>query len=129
MPQILIVDDCVELRNWIVDVLAEEGFSTIVAGDGEAALRAFKVHKPDLALLDMVLPPPDGMELVRALRAMNPRLPIVAISGDLMGPDFLGLAKRWGACATLNKPFSATRLIEVVRAHTQPAPSNASAGN
>ncbi len=110
MAKILIVEDCSELREWISEILRREGHEVTSSEDGDAALRQYRVARPDLVVLDIVIPPPDGMELVRLFKQIDAEASIIAISGDPMAADFLTLARTWGAVATLAKPFDGDRL-------------------
>jgi DNA-binding response OmpR family regulator len=67
--KILVVDDEKEIANLVRDFLIAEGFEVVVSYDGEEGMNAFKQHKPDLAVLDIMLPKKDGMEVCRAIRS------------------------------------------------------------
>ncbi len=121
MAKILIVEDCRELAEWLSEVLRREGHEVANSEDGTGALQRYREVCPDLVLLDIVIPPPDGMELVRQFKGDRHDARIIAISGDPMGRDFLALARNWGAEATLLKPFTADRLREEVNAQLAPS--------
>src|SRR5262245_42115834 len=77
--RILIVDDERAIAELIRDYLERDGFRTSMAFDGAQALSVFKVFKPDLVLLDIMLPSVDGQELCRMLRSGSD-VPIVMLS-------------------------------------------------
>lgn len=66
--KILIVEDDVQLMKSLRDKLKHEGFATIVARDGQAGLKTALKEKPDLILLDIIMPKMDGIEMLKKLR-------------------------------------------------------------
>ncbi len=79
--RVLVVDDNEDAAAAIADLMRAIGFTAHIAHDGFAALDAATKLEPDLALLDLGLPKMDGYELARRLRAMSPKLRIVAVTG------------------------------------------------
>src|ERR671913_237077 len=69
--KILLVDDEPSLQKMLTHALEREGFQVQVAGDGEAALEAFKTYEPHLIVLDIMLPKLDGTEVIRRIRAQS----------------------------------------------------------
>ena len=65
MRKVLVVDDESHIRDVICFALRREGFAVVEAGDGAAALRAFEREAPDLLILDIMMPAPDGLEVCR----------------------------------------------------------------
>lgn len=80
--RILVVDDEAEAAQAIAKYLADEGFETDVAGDGEAALALFEKDPHHLVITDLRMPKMDGKRLIQRLRSMDPSLPIVVMTGD-----------------------------------------------
>lgn len=112
---VLIVDDEPMLAELYSVILDREGFRTVVAHDAETAVEAIKREKPDLMLLDIVMPGTSGLELCRRLRD-DPDLsnqPIVLISGQVFLEDMHRVAAA-GAAAYLRKPVTRPELIEAV---------------
>lgn len=112
---ILIVDDDAELSTMLVELLAREGWSThtvLTAGDGERALMALR---PDVVLLDAMLPDGNGFDLARRWRASHPGLGLVMLTarGDPLD-RVLGL--EIGADDYLPKPFEPRELVARIRA-------------
>ena len=107
MPTILIIDDNDDLRDTLVVLLEDQGYSVIAAGDGTSGLRAFELARPDLVLTDVIMPDSDGIDAIRRIRAVDPKARIVAMSGGSMtGNDYqLRMAKEAGAIEALSKPF------------------------
>ncbi|MGQ0626032.1 MAG: MtrAB system response regulator MtrA [Sporichthyaceae bacterium] len=112
--RVLVVDDDTALAEMLTIVLRSEGFEPVVCSDGEAALAAFRECKPDLVLLDLMLPGRDGIEVCRSLRAES-GVPIVMLTAKSDTIDVvLGLES--GADDYIVKPFKGKELIARVRA-------------
>lgn len=113
--KILVVDDEKEIANLVRDFLIAEGFEVVVSYDGEEGMNAFKQHKPDLAVLDIMLPKKDGMEVCRTIRSES-SIPIIMLSAKKSDIDkVLGLGL--GADDYVTKPFSPVELVARIKAH------------
>lgn len=113
--RILIVEDEVDLSKMIGRYLNNEGFEILEAHDGKEALDKFKGFKPQLILLDIMLPELDGMEVCRIIRAES-QVPVIILSAKNEDLDkVLGLGL--GADDYITKPFSVAELIARVKAH------------
>jgi phosphate regulon transcriptional regulator PhoB len=118
MPKkILVVDDEKDIVDLITYNLEKEGFSTIKAYNGESALELVKAKKPDMVILDLMLPGIRGLEVCKFIRK-NPEtetLPIIMLTakGDQVD-KILGL--EMGADDYITKPFNVGELIARVRA-------------
>ena len=112
-PRILVVEDEAGIRETIVEILLEEGYSVAVAVDGVDALTAVANAAPDAILLDLMLPRLDGFGVVAALqqRGLRPGIPIVVATADGHARE---KAARLGAEAWLAKPFSIDALLAAV---------------
>lgn len=111
---ILVVDDEKEIGNLLKDYLEREGFKVILAHDGEQGLRYYEEHNPILAVLDIMLPKIDGMEICRAIRSKS-SIPILMLSAKKSDVDkILGLGL--GADDYMTKPFSPSELVARVKA-------------
>jgi two-component system nitrogen regulation response regulator NtrX len=80
-PVALVVDDEASIRTALSGVLKDEGYDVIEAPDGAGALAAVGEHAPDVVLLDIWMPGMDGIEVLTRLKAMQPALPVVIMSG------------------------------------------------
>lgn len=112
---ILIVDDEPNIVESLEFLMKREGFETIVAGDGEGALRAIESGKPDLLLLDVMMPVKDGYEVCRQIRATPgwQQTKIIMLSAKSRDTEIAkGLAV--GADAYITKPFSSKELVQQV---------------
>jgi DNA-binding response OmpR family regulator len=111
---ILVVDDEPTLRETLVDALTAEGFRVVSAGDGRQALTVFRAERPDLVLLDLMLPELSGIEVCRIIRAES-GVPIVMLTAkDSEVDKVVGL--ELGADDYVTKPFSLRELSARVRA-------------
>ena len=116
VANILLVDDNNELRSTIERSLKHLGHEVVSARDGKAALALIPTVTYDLVLTDIVMPDMEGLELIRAIRKIDPSAKIIAMSGGGRGTanDYLGLASNFGAAATLEKPFSLDALAKAI---------------
>lgn len=115
--QILVVEDESALVEILRYNLEKEGFGVVVAADGEAALEAIADHKPDLVVLDWMLPHVSGLEICRRLRRRPETrdLPIIMLTARSEEADRVrGLEV--GADDYISKPFSPSELIARIRA-------------
>jgi two-component system response regulator MtrA len=122
--RVLVVDDDTALSEMIGIVLRGEGFEPWFCADGDSALEAFRASRPDLVLLDLMLPGKDGIEVCRQIRAES-GVPIVMLTAKSDTVDVvLGLES--GADDYVPKPFKPKELVARVRARLrrtdQPVP-------
>lgn len=123
--KILIVDDDANIAELISLYLIKECYETRIVGDGEEALRVFLSFKPNLVLLDLMLPGMDGYQVCRELRMIS-QTPIIMLSakGEIFD-KVLGL--ELGADDYIIKPFDSKELVArvkaVLRRTVQTAPS------
>ena len=78
---IMIVDDEPSIRTSLEGVLEDEGYKVICASDGNEALKTIEEEMPDLILLDIWMPGIDGIETLKRMRSLHPRLQVIMISG------------------------------------------------
>lgn len=111
---VLVVDDEPILRETIKLNLRRDGFTVLLAGDGEEALEVARAHTPDLIILDIMLPVLDGLQVLRILREES-TVPILLLSARGEEIDrVLGL--ELGADDYLSKPFAMRELVARARA-------------
>ena len=116
-PTILVVDDEAAIRGLLIELLADEGYSVISATNGRTALDLARRHRPDLIVMDVMMPELDGPETVRLLRAAaeTSHIPVVLMSaGHSISPD------SGSAVAFVSKPFNIEHLIAVVAGLLRP---------
>lgn len=113
-PRVLVVDDDAALAEMLTIVLRNEGFEPFVVGDGTQALTAVREVRPDLVLLDLMLPGMNGIDVCRVLRA-DSGVPIVMLTAKSDTVDVvLGLES--GADDYMVKPFKPKELVARIRA-------------
>jgi len=113
--RVLIVEDDVRLRGMLRDFLREEGFAVDEAADGGEALHKALGCDYSALVLDVMMPPPDGFEVLRLLRAKGRTMPVLMLTGRGALPDRLqGLDS--GADDYLLKPFELSELAARLRA-------------
>ena len=112
--KILIVEDEVSLAEAIAYALKQEGFRTLFATDGQDGLRFALTYKPDLVILDLMLPKLDGWEVCRTIRAKSTVPILILTARGEEHEKVLGL--ELGADDYVVKPFSMRELIARVRA-------------
>lgn len=114
MPKIMVVDDDPHIRSVIRFALSRDGFATVEAADGAAALDLFERERPDLIILDVTMPELDGTEVCRRLRRSHD-VPVIFLSSrDEELDRVLGL--ELGGDDYVTKPFSPRELVARVRA-------------
>lgn len=113
---ILVVEDEKEIRDLLAHCLRKEGFAPILAADGETAISKARKEKPDLVLLDILLPKADGLEVLRGIRS-SPGIegtPVVMLTAKGEETDrVVGL--ELGADDYITKPFSIEELLARIR--------------
>jgi DNA-binding response OmpR family regulator len=115
VERILIIEDELPMRTALHDVLVGEDYRVLTAPDGEAGLRRALAEKPDLILLDIMMPKLDGFALCAELRRLSNSVPILMLTAKGQVEDRVtGLDA--GADDYLVKPFSTEELLARVRA-------------
>ena len=111
---VLVIDDEAGIRDILADILGDEGYTVLTAGDGVVGLGLLEREVVDCLLLDVWLPGKGGLEVLQLVRERYPRIPVVMISGH--GTiDVAVKAVKHGAYDFLEKPLSLERVITVVR--------------
>jgi CheY-like chemotaxis protein len=115
--RILVIDDEDQVRGSMVRLLGQLGYAATGVESGEAGLRYVRANPADLVITDMQMPGKSGIEVLLELRAFNPRLPVIAVSGGDSSKqlDLLGSAGLLGAVAMLMKPYTVEELTAAVR--------------
>lgn len=112
MPSVLVVDDEPSIVQFIGAALEDEGFDVSTAADGRRAVEMVTEDRPDLVVLDMMLPRLNGDGVASELRRLHGDIPILVITADGSARE---KADRVGAFAYLHKPFDLDRLLTLVR--------------
>ena len=117
MKKILVVDDEDDILHFLELVLREKGYQVTTASGGHEALTRAQIDKPDLVLLDIMMPQMDGWEVLKLLRVDDDtrRIPVAMLSARTEAKDRVqGLQE--GAIDYICKPFSLTELLGKIEA-------------
>jgi DNA-binding response OmpR family regulator len=115
MSRILIIEDETPMRTALADILTDEGYRVLTAIDGESGLKKAVDEKPDIILLDIMMPRLDGYAVCAELRRLSNPVPVLMLTAKGMVEDRVkGLDV--GADDYLVKPFSTEELLARVRA-------------
>jgi two-component system, OmpR family, response regulator len=112
---VLVVDDEAVLAEMVSMALRYEGWNIATAGDGSAALDAARTQRPDVVVLDVMLPDMSGLDVLRNLREENPQLPVLLLTAkDAVEDRIAGLTA--GGDDYVTKPFSLEEVVLRLRA-------------
>jgi two-component system chemotaxis response regulator CheY len=112
-PTALVVDDSWYMQLTMADVLEAEGYRVHTAADGSSALDLYDEVRPDVVLMDLVLPDLDGISAMQGIRRLDSDARVVVVTGLLDDGARLA-AMRSGASGFLPKPFSVDLLLRAV---------------
>jgi len=115
MPDILVADDTQSIRSTLSILLEEEGFSVRLASNGEEALAEYARRRPDMLILDIMMPKRNGYNVLKQIRRTDPSLPVIFLSAK-GSPSDVALGLNLGSDDYLPKPFDKDVLISRVRA-------------
>ncbi len=113
--KLLIVDDEADLVAELVPLMERSGYAVVSAGDGEQALRTIEAERPDIVILDMLLPGLDGRDVLRRLRGQGDWTPVILLTKINTAAERV-LSLQEGADDYLNKPFDPLELVARVQA-------------
>lgn len=115
MADILIADDTRAIRSALQILLEEEGYVVRVASDGEDALAELRRRRPDLLLLDIMMPKKNGYQVLKQIRRDDPQLPVIFLSAK-GSPADVALGLDLGSDDYLPKPFDNEVLVSRIKA-------------
>lgn len=116
MKKILVVEDDVTIRKGLVESLKQESYEVFYTGNGNEVFSHVLSEKPDLIILDLMLPGKNGFEICREMRMKNIPTPIIMLTAKTAEVDkILGL--EIGADDYVTKPFSIRELLARIKAH------------
>jgi two-component system, chemotaxis family, chemotaxis protein CheY len=116
LTSILVADDDKLVRITLRKILESAGYTSLGAKDGAEAIDVYRKKKPDLVIVDIVMPIKDGVRTFLELRGLDAKAKIIAMSaGARSGKiDYLSLTKRIGANGILAKPFTRASVLALV---------------
>jgi DNA-binding response OmpR family regulator len=106
--RILVVDDDPDIRELLFTALEDEGYEVVPAGNGQEALAVVRTFRPDVIVLDLMMPVMDGWQFANELRAMDEDIPLVLLSA---ARDLRTHAKNLDAADIIEKPFDLSELL------------------
>ncbi|WNG26643.1 sigma-54-dependent Fis family transcriptional regulator [Cystobacter fuscus] len=113
MPKVLVIDDETNLRKVLAAMLRRDGFDVTVAADGEQGLAEFHKNGADIVVTDLVMPKAGGMEVLRAVNAANPDVPVIIITAHGTVDSAVEAIKA-GAFDYVTKPFDQSELSAAI---------------
>ena len=114
--KLLVVGDDRLIRSMVREVFEQEGHQVEEAPDGNVALSLLREHRPDLLVIDLLMPDKGGLEMIREAWGLLPTLPIIAMSGGAssISGQYLEIAEGFEAVRLLGKPFQVDELLRAV---------------
>jgi two-component system, chemotaxis family, chemotaxis protein CheY len=106
--RVLVVDDDPDIRELLFTALEDEGFEVVPAGNGREALTIIQSFRPDVIVLDLMMPVMDGWQFANELRARDEEIPLVLLSA---ARDLKTHAKALAAADIIEKPFDLAELL------------------
>jgi CheY-like chemotaxis protein len=119
-PTVLICDDEPDIRLLYRMVMEANGAGVVDAADGDECLRIAAEVAPDLVLLDLMMPGRHGTEILRELRRLHPRIPVVVMSGTISGTD-LAQCQDLGAAESIEKLGLTARIPALIERYRRTA--------
>lgn len=116
--RILVVEDDAEMRDWMVEMLEEEGFETLSAPEALSGVMTVLADGADLVVTDWRMPGYDGLRLLQSMRRIAPRVPVVFVTAYAR-PGFHEQIRAQGAFSLLEKPFRRDDLLLHVKTALQ----------
>lgn len=113
--KVLLVEDDSTLSFIVQDALCREGFEVVSASNGEAGIKAFKDHKPDIIVADVMMPKIDGFEMVRRIRLNSHSVPVLFLTARTALDDVVK-GFELGANDYIRKPFQILELVVRIKA-------------
>jgi CheY-like chemotaxis protein len=119
-PQtVLVVDDEPDMLDGVARILRRGPYTCLTATSGQGALQVFEREQPDVVLTDLRMPGMDGLALLRALRRLSPRTPVILVTAYASDAAAYEAAQA-GAVGFLAKPFSGAQLLQTIRDALRP---------
>ena len=112
--RVLIVDDEPAIIDVLTFNLEEADFTVETAKNGKEALKKLEGFKPELIITDIAMPDMEGIEFLRRMKKENLGTPIIVMSGNVVGQNFLTAAEKLGAKGTIKKPFTSQELLKLI---------------
>ncbi|NQU94841.1 MAG: response regulator [Candidatus Omnitrophica bacterium] len=118
MIKILVVDDEIDICDFVKNFFEERNFRVFVALGGSEALRILRKEKPDLILLDIKMKEMDGIQTLERIRKLDKNVKVIMVSA-VEDQDKMEAAKKLGASKYITKPLVLEELESAVKAHVK----------
>ena len=130
LTRVLVAEDEADIRELLVDILADAGYQVIGVEDGRKALDAARSLRPDIVLLDVMMPAMDGFEVLASLKAEvdTASVPVIMVTAKAQKQDQTEAIKR-GAMGYVTKPWEAGEIEAQVAAAEQMIRREGNTGN
>jgi two-component system response regulator (stage 0 sporulation protein F) len=125
MARILVIDDAAAVRELLEQMLRLAGHEVLLAGNGKEGLDLLRRQPVELVITDLFMPEKEGLETIQELHRDFSNLPVIAMSGEPGMPSLLGIAKRFGAVKTIEKPFDRTEMMAAIDEALRSSPPRA----
>ncbi len=112
---ILVVDDDMDFREFVTDLLETRDFIVYKAENGKEGIEILMKEKIDIILTDMIMPEREGVETIMEVKIIHPEIKIIAMSGAMRRDTYLQIADGLGADATLSKPFRKQEMFDAIK--------------
>jgi len=114
--KVLVFDDDWAMVRLVSQVLTQKGYEVLEANNGQEGLRLLFSHKPDVVLLDIVMPTMDGWQACSRIRDISPTIPIIMLTGERKTEEDVARGLDYGADDYLIKPVGNKELVARVQA-------------
>jgi two-component system chemotaxis response regulator CheY len=114
MVKVMIVDDSMFMRNNLCKLLTQNGYETVTAADGQQAVNAYRLDKPDLVLMDITMPVMNGMDALAQIRLLDPAARVIMLTA-LDQQLIAARAVHMGAKDFLVKPVPPAMLLMALK--------------
>ena len=117
MKRILVIDDDIQVRQVLREILERAGYDVVDAPDGKEGIRLYRDNPTDLIITDIIMPEKEGIETILELKRDFPDVKIIAISGGgHCNPEgYLEAATKFGVAHTFTKPLDRKELLEAIQ--------------
>jgi len=119
MAKVLIVDDSALTRRILRRALEPAGLEVVEAEDGLKGLERYLLERPDLVILDMIMPGINGLEVLARIREVDPQARVIIATADIQ-TSTKTMAQEAGASGFINKPVDAASLLKIVNGLISP---------
>jgi CheY-like chemotaxis protein len=114
IKKVLIVDDDADIRDFLNDILTENGWAVAQASDGDLGMVMFEQFIPDLVISDLRMPNTDGFEFVQMIKQKRPDIHVILTTGYYQDLNFEEARKHFKALAIVHKPFDEKDIINLL---------------